>query len=97
MPFGKTYSSLIEPALAAMTPQSSRFGPDNNIAFGAPVRPVPFYIVREAACPLFCLAGYVSEATRMRSTRSCRGLAGASIAVPSTSPQYASSSRKSGG
>jgi hypothetical protein len=60
-------------------------------------RLAPFFnVFKESSCQLFCITGYISEATRMRSTRSCRGLAGTSIAVPSTCPQYASSSRKSG-
>jgi hypothetical protein len=40
------------------------------------------------------ITGSISEATHMASTRSCRGLAGPSIAVRSTFPRYVCNSRK---
>jgi hypothetical protein len=42
-----------------------------------------------------CIAGYIPEATLMSSTRWCRGSAGASTVVLSTSAPYVSSSRRS--
>jgi hypothetical protein len=96
-PFGKTYSSLIGAALAVMTAQCSRFGPTQHRLPGCPSDPFALFVVfKESSCQSFCITGYISAATRMRNTRLCRGLAGTSIAVPSTSPQYACSSHKSG-
>ena len=53
-----------------------------------------FGVSRESSCHMFTITGYISEATHMASTRSCRGLAGPFIAVRSTSPRYVCNSRK---
>lgn len=59
-------------------------------------RPADFglSVSKESSCHKFFIAGSISEATHMTSTRSCRGLAGPFIAVRSSSPQYVCNSRK---
>jgi hypothetical protein len=53
-----------------------------------------FGVSRESSCHMFTITGYISEATHMASTRSCRGLAGPFLAVRSTSPRYVCNSCK---
>jgi len=48
-------------------------------------------VSKESSCHMSYVAGFISAATHITSTHSCRGLAGPFIAVRSTSPPYASS------